>query len=674
MTQLKLGRNYRIDVLKGIAIIAVVLYHFGGGYLAYGYLGVDIFLVISGYFMMKSIMKSMDEKRFSYWNFLFGRIARLWPLVLIMGAVALAIGCFTMLPDDLENLSQSVIASNVFANNILACITTRNYWDIVNTYKPLMHTWYLGVLMQAYVIFPLIYMVVFKISKGNRNAVKMSVTFITLLSLLLYLLPVAASEQKFYYLPFRAFEITVGSLLVFMPEDKIITKKVQYSLEVACLAVILFFICMPIEVPVASVKLLAIVFATVILVYVFAHTEEKLNPCIKLFANIGKASFSIYLCHQIVVAYMYYAVTDRTDLYVLLAFIAVVAVISVATYFLAEKTLNAIAKRSLRWSYVLSVAVFLITSSISGFIYLRAGVIRDVPELGIDKNNVHRGMHAEYCDIPYSWNKDFSDSDKVKVLVIGDSFGRDWANILNESSISDKIEISYIYLSSDLIYQQYENRISQADVVFRTYSNSTANIADSLPDIISNDKLYIVGYKNFGSSNGIIYNHRQSEDYFEQSITLDEEVLNNNQILKQTYGDHYIDMIQPVQNEDGSIRVFTDDHYFISQDCRHLTKFGAQYYACIMDLSWILNGEKMYETLLTNEECANAVDLGKFYRVPSDKRGLNYDKYFSNGDNKRNLITEFNSSNTDLLDVNEVKEKLLSLKYIQDELSKGAGK
>ena len=88
----------------------------------------------------------------------------------------------------------------------------------------------------------------------------------------------------------------------------------------------------------------------------------------------------------------------------------------------------------------------------------------------------------------------------------------------------------------------------------------------------------------------------------------------------------------------------------------------------------IRHGEKMYETLLTNEECANAVDLGKFYRVPSDKRGLNYDKYFSNGDNKRDLITEFNSNNTDLLDVNQVKEKLLSLKYIQDELSKGEGR
>lgn len=83
----------------------------------------------------------------------------------------------------------------------------------------------------------------------------------------------------------------------------------------------------------------------------------------------------------------------------------------------------------------------------------------------------------------------------------------------------------------------------------------------------------------------------------------------------------------------------------------------------------IRHGEKMYETLLTNEECANAADMGNFYRVPVDKRDLNYDKYFKDGDIKRNTLSEFNSNNTTLLNVDEVKEKLLSLKYIQDELA-----
>lgn len=84
----------------------------------------------------------------------------------------------------------------------------------------------------------------------------------------------------------------------------------------------------------------------------------------------------------------------------------------------------------------------------------------------------------------------------------------------------------------------------------------------------------------------------------------------------------------------------------------------------------IRHGEKMYETLLTNEECANAIDLGNFYRVPCDKRGLNYDKYFNNGDVERNPLTEFNSNNTQLLTVGETKAKIASLQYIQDELKK----
>ena len=84
----------------------------------------------------------------------------------------------------------------------------------------------------------------------------------------------------------------------------------------------------------------------------------------------------------------------------------------------------------------------------------------------------------------------------------------------------------------------------------------------------------------------------------------------------------------------------------------------------------IRHGEKMYETLLTNEECAGAIDMGNFYRVPCDKRGLNYDKFFKDGDVERNPLTEFNSNNTDLLNVEQVKEKLLSLQYIRDELAK----
>lgn len=83
----------------------------------------------------------------------------------------------------------------------------------------------------------------------------------------------------------------------------------------------------------------------------------------------------------------------------------------------------------------------------------------------------------------------------------------------------------------------------------------------------------------------------------------------------------------------------------------------------------IRHGEKMYETLLTNEECAHAIDMGNFYRVPCDKRGLNYDKYFKIGDTERNTLTEFNSNNTELLNVEQTKAKIASLAYIQERLA-----
>lgn len=83
----------------------------------------------------------------------------------------------------------------------------------------------------------------------------------------------------------------------------------------------------------------------------------------------------------------------------------------------------------------------------------------------------------------------------------------------------------------------------------------------------------------------------------------------------------------------------------------------------------IRHGEKMYETLLTNEECAHAIDMGNFYRVPCDKRDLNYDKYFVDGNEERAKLSEFNSNNTELLSVEEVKKKLLELDYIKEELA-----
>jgi peptidoglycan/LPS O-acetylase OafA/YrhL len=146
------GYRHDIDGLRAIAVLAVICFHFG--FLPNGFLGVDIFFVISGFLITGIICNELAEARFSMVGFYLRRTRRIIPLAVFISAVTLFIGALTMLPDDMENMAQSVIASNFFANNILQAITTKDYWDVVNEYKPLMHTWSLGLEEQYYLLYP----------------------------------------------------------------------------------------------------------------------------------------------------------------------------------------------------------------------------------------------------------------------------------------------------------------------------------------------------------------------------------------------------------------------------------------------------------------------------------------------------------------------------------------
>lgn len=152
-----MNKIYRTDIdgLRAIAVISVILFHLG--YLPNGYLGVDIFFVISGYLITGIVFNEVIENRFSILKFYERRIRRIIPLVLFTTFIAFLPGVFFMLPDDLENLCQSIIASNFSMNNILMYITSDNYWDVRNDYKPLMHTWSLGIEEQFYLLYRLFF-------------------------------------------------------------------------------------------------------------------------------------------------------------------------------------------------------------------------------------------------------------------------------------------------------------------------------------------------------------------------------------------------------------------------------------------------------------------------------------------------------------------------------------
>lgn len=219
----------------------------------------------------------------------------------------------------------------------------------------------------------------------------------------------------------------------------------------------------------------------------------------------------------------------------------------------------------------------------SGCIYLRAGVVRDVPELEINKSNVHRNMHAEYCDRVYKYDCDFVNDNKIKVLVIGNSFARDFANILLESEYSDDIDLSYSYtVDNNLLY-----RVKNADRIFIFLNKDDIPIYfwENIRDV---NIVYGIGTKWFGATNGQVYFNRFKSDYYNYCIELDSGYRKLNTKWEEAWGSNYINLIEAVEQSDGSIRVFTDDNKYISQDCEHLTRSGAEYYAQLIDLRRIL--------------------------------------------------------------------------------------
>ena len=582
------NRSIILDFLKGLAIVAVVLYHFGAWF-PYGYLGVDLFFVISGYLLVKGLSKQFEAKTFNYWSFIFKKAVRLWPLILLVSAVAVVIGYFTMLPDNYENLAESAVASTLFANNVLQAITTKNYWDVVNLYKPLMHMWYVDVLMQAYVILPLLYLLFVKLLKNTKKGLLIAGIAMSVISLVLFLLPLP-TEWKFYYLPFRVFELSAGGLIALTAKE--ISRKKAFGIIAVSLLVILLMMCSRVAIVSPAFMLLAIVAATSAVVFAGNNMQIQnriFNAFANFFAALGKRSYSIYIWHQFVIAFLFYSVFPNQDAVSFSVFLIVTILLSEISYRFIEsksdKFLSLV--RSKLYFAIFNLVFAALVCGVSFAIYLNAGVVRDVPELNVSKDNVKRGMHKEYTDRIKRRKVGFEDSAKKHILVFGNSFGRDWTNILLEYDKENSLEVTWL-VNTEESAKKYASLIEKADMVFYAEGPSYVGVPEYMSNAVPKEKLYVIGNKNFGESNGIIYAKRSTEGYFQQKVKMPEGLMKQNLKESEKYGDHYINLMSLVSDENGMVRVFTDDNKFISQDCRHLTRAGAQYFSRILDIEAIL--------------------------------------------------------------------------------------
>jgi hypothetical protein len=336
----------------------------------------------------------------------------------------------------------------------------------------------------------------------------------------------------------------------------------------------------------------------------------------KILTGIGKISFSLYLWHQIVFAFSRYFLVDEITLNIAISLSIIVVALSIITYFTIENTFR---NRSIIKTKSLLIIVgfsFLIITSASLFVYMVGGIIKNVPELGIKKSerpsqlnffssqsniNIQYNENIRSLDKPFSANKQEIgvNSIKIKILVLGNSFGRDVVNILLESSFKDAIEVRY----SDLVSKsdhELKSRVKNADFIFFGSNYPSKDLIKKYN--IDLNKVWIVGTKDFGNSNGIHYN-RKIRNYSNYRTTMKSGVLENNLNFKKEWGEKYIDLIILVADSKGKVLVFSPDGKFLSQDTVHLTKFGALFFSRLLDtkfreimgLTKIVAGTNMYQ-------------------------------------------------------------------------------
>lgn len=503
-----------------------------------------------------------------------------------------------MLPDDLENLSQSVFASNFSANNILMKITSADYWAVKNDYKPLMHTWSLGIEEQFYLLYPVIF---FFLKGDKKKFILPLLIFLTILSLTAFINSTNISS-KFYFLQYRFFELSIGGICaIYFSKGNPFTNfsKSQYILYflLSVLVFLLFFN----SINSNDIKVLITTILTAgILVLGGLHFENnslyRVLISNKLFTGIGKISFSLYMWHQIVFAFSRYFLVEEITVNYAIALSLIIIVLSIISYFAVENPFRN--RTTIKTKPLLAIVSFsfLIITGASLYVYVIGGYIKDVPELGITKSNLpsqlnffssQSNINIQYNEDIRALDKPFSDnnqgigmkSDKVKVLVIGNSFGRDVANVLMESSFKDTIEVRY----SDLVSKsddELKSRINNADFIFFGSNYPTKELIAKYN--IDMNKVWIVGTKDFGNSNGIHYN-RKIENYSNYRTEMKTGVLEENLNLKKEWDKRYIDLINLVADSEGKVLVFSPDGKFLSQDTVHFTRFGAMFFARLLD-------------------------------------------------------------------------------------------
>ena len=355
--------NYRreIDGLRAVAVLPVIMFHAGFQLFSGGFVGVDVFFVISGYLITTIILAELEQEKFSIVNFYERRARRIFPALFIVMLVCIPFAWVLLTPADLNSFAKSLIALPLFVSNIFFW-RDLGYFETAAEFQPLIHTWSLAVEEQFYVLFPLLLMFFWKLSK---RWILITLIFVFLASLSLAQWgSLYNPDASFYLLPTRGWELLIGTfaaLNLSMTNRKEFSKGLSEFLGWVGVALVLYAVfAFSKTTPFPSLYALVPTLGTV-LVILFATQHNSLGKLLgnNLFVGIGLISYSAYLWHQPVLAFARY-LSKELDQILILLLVSLVFLISYYSWRFIEQPFRSKAKFNRKFVFTTSFLVGLI--------------------------------------------------------------------------------------------------------------------------------------------------------------------------------------------------------------------------------------------------------------------------------------------------------------------------
>lgn len=569
-----------IDGLRALAVFGVILFHAGTPFITGGFLGVDVFLVISGFLITRILIDNAENNKFSFLDFYSRRFRRIYPALLTMITIVSVINLFIMLPYDLKNYGQSIVASILSANNILLYLTS-GYWSTAAEFKPLYHTWTLAVEEQYYIVIPFLIYFIHKIKPKNTNSLlfyTLSLLFVASFSFCY----IYQDNREFTFLMLfsRAWELLAGAIAAIIYKKTNINNNYLSTLGFILIVFSYFYIDKNSFHP-GLVTLLPVIGTTLIVLF-NRNTNNFLFKLlsIKPIVLMGLISYSLYLWHQPIFAGIRLVSQEQPQtLYFIIAILPIILISYLSWRFIEKPFRNTAIipeKKSVTILVVWSIALLFY-----GFILHKTYGFQNN-----FKKFSYEGNPQAYVDQAYKYQK----KETASILILGDSFARDLINSLEGMGVND---IKYYPVSCDTMEISNNNNSLNKDVrsakiviISKLWADPDRNYASELVSLDTcfsalkalNTNSYILGTKNFGYNNNFV--RLLPEESINDNLTVKpiHTYLEFDELAKQKFGRHYVSIFDLIKNSDDEVPLFYQNK-FISYDNKHLTPAGARFIA-----------------------------------------------------------------------------------------------